>query len=82
MKLRRPIVHKMYAKTIDAFYADEWNIPKIGLFAVSPYNILPPKIQYKAYQDKVYPSDVVMDIIQWHDIIYDDVILHTKQRKY
>lgn len=23
MKLRRPIVHKMYAKTIDAFYADE-----------------------------------------------------------
>lgn len=46
------------------------------------HNILPPKIQYKAYQDKVYPSDVVMDIIQWHDIIYDDVILHTKQRKY
>lgn len=30
------------------------------------HNILPPKIQYmyKAYQDKVYPSDVVMDIIQ------------------
>ena len=22
MKLRRPIVHKMYAKTIDAFYED------------------------------------------------------------
>lgn len=45
-------------------------------------NILPPKIQYKAYQDKVNPSDVVMDIIHGHDIIYDDVILHTKQRKY
>lgn len=43
-------------------------------------NILPPRIQYKAYQEKVRSThcDVIMDVIPIiHE--YDDSILYTKQ---